>query len=114
MSVRGECYATNLVVSVGPGRGKQEAKHEARQWRKREAEAKATAHADQLLRKQLAAMQAAAEASGGVPCSVPLIDRRSPEHRPFIWSFGRRRPLSPADEPPEKPGEVSVPLMTFD
>ena len=96
------------MVSVGPGRGKQEAMHEARQWRKREAEAKATAHADQLLRKQLAAMQATAAPSGGAPCSVPLIDRRSPEHRPFVWSFGRRRPLSPAEEPPEKPGEVSA------
>jgi hypothetical protein len=82
--------------------------HEARQWRKREADAKATAQANQLLRKQLAAMQAEAAAAGGAPRSVPLIDRRSPEHRPFIWSFGRRRPLSPAEEPPEKPGEVSA------
>ena len=90
--------------------------HEARQWRKREADAKATAQANQLLRKQLAAMQAeAAEAAaaGGAPRSVPLIDRRSPEHRPFIWSFGRRRPLSPAEEPPEKPGEVSAALRTI-
>ena len=91
----------------------QDAIHEARQWRKREAEAKATAHANQLLRKQLAAMQATAAPSGGAPCSVPLIDRRSPEHRPFVWSFGRRRPLSPAEEPPEKPGEVSAALRTI-